>query len=128
MHTTYIGSLILSGVSSSENKADFTLVPIHIVTEPSQLPIEFLEPSPEKQLVVGFDCEGVDLCRNGRLCIMQVNNNPGRGIIGIEEKNRLVSYAHEYLSPPLLLLLLLLLLLPFLTCSLHLRMPYTWLM
>ncbi|KAF3324569.1 Exonuclease 3'-5' domain-containing protein 1 [Carex littledalei] len=61
-----------SGVSSSENKADFTLVPIHIVTEPSQLPIEFLEPSPEKQLVVGFDCEGVDLCRNGRLCIMQL--------------------------------------------------------
>nr|KJB54745.1 hypothetical protein B456_009G047400 [Gossypium raimondii] len=47
-------------------------VPIHIVTNASQLPAEFLNPSPEKQLVVGFDCEGVDLCRNGTLCIMQL--------------------------------------------------------
>lgn len=47
-------------------------VPIHIVTNASQLPAEFLEPSPEKQLVIGFDCEGVDLCRHGTLCIMQV--------------------------------------------------------
>ncbi|GMI81412.1 hypothetical protein like AT2G25910 [Hibiscus trionum] len=47
-------------------------VPIHIVTDASQLPAEFLNPSPERQLVVGFDCEGVDLCRNGTLCIMQI--------------------------------------------------------
>ncbi|KAJ9549859.1 hypothetical protein OSB04_022402 [Centaurea solstitialis] len=48
------------------------LVPIHIVTKASQLPPEFLEPSPDKKLVIGFDCEGVDLCRNGTLCIMQL--------------------------------------------------------
>ncbi|KAI3504863.1 hypothetical protein L1887_26618 [Cichorium endivia] len=27
-----------------------------------------------KKLVIGFDCEGVDLCRNGTLCIMQVRH------------------------------------------------------
>ncbi|XP_068648120.1 uncharacterized protein [Aristolochia californica] len=47
-------------------------VPIHIVTHPSELPPEFLEPSIERKLVVGFDCEGVDLCRYGALCIMQL--------------------------------------------------------
>lgn len=45
---------------------------IHIVTHESQLPSEFLYPSPEKQFIIGFDCEGVDLCRYGTLCIMQV--------------------------------------------------------
>ncbi|BBG95112.1 3'-5' exonuclease domain-containing protein / K homology domain-containing protein / KH domain-containing protein, partial [Prunus dulcis] len=48
------------------------LVPIHVVTHASQLPAEFLEPSAERQLVIGFDCEGVDLCRHGTLCIMQL--------------------------------------------------------
>ncbi|KAL9376531.1 hypothetical protein Peur_030651 [Populus x canadensis] len=47
-------------------------VPIHVVTEPSQLPAEFLNPSAAKQLIIGFDCEGVDLCRHGTLCIMQL--------------------------------------------------------
>ncbi|KAI3698443.1 hypothetical protein L2E82_41992 [Cichorium intybus] len=47
-------------------------VPVHIVTQASQLPSEFLQPSPDKKLVIGFDCEGVDLCRNGTLCIMQL--------------------------------------------------------
>lgn len=47
-------------------------MPIHVVTQASQLPTEFLDPSPERQLVIGFDCEGVDLCRHGTLCIMQV--------------------------------------------------------
>ncbi|KAJ4836974.1 hypothetical protein Tsubulata_025285 [Turnera subulata] len=47
-------------------------VPIYVVTEASQLPAEFLNPSPEKELVIGFDCEGVDLCRHGTLCIMQL--------------------------------------------------------
>ncbi|KNA23074.1 hypothetical protein SOVF_028180 [Spinacia oleracea] len=51
---------------------DAPLVPIHIVTEASQLPVEFLEPCPETKLVIGFDCEGVDLCRYGTLCIMQL--------------------------------------------------------
>uniref|UniRef100_A0A7N0V588 3'-5' exonuclease domain-containing protein n=1 Tax=Kalanchoe fedtschenkoi TaxID=63787 RepID=A0A7N0V588_KALFE len=46
--------------------------PIHAVVDASQLPIEFLEPSPDKRLVIGFDCEGVDLCRHGTLCIMQL--------------------------------------------------------
>ncbi|KAJ0089674.1 hypothetical protein Patl1_12984 [Pistacia atlantica] len=49
-----------------------SLVPIHIVTNASQLPSEFLEPSAERQLIIGFDCEGVDLCRIGTLCIMQL--------------------------------------------------------
>ncbi|KAJ6862680.1 piRNA biogenesis protein EXD1-like isoform X2 [Populus alba x Populus x berolinensis] len=47
-------------------------VPIHVVTEPSQLPAEFLNPSAAKQLIIGFDCEGVDLCRHGTLCVMQL--------------------------------------------------------
>ncbi|GMI92576.1 hypothetical protein like AT2G25910 [Hibiscus trionum] len=47
-------------------------IPINIVTHASQLPPEFLYPSPQRQLVVGFDCEGVDLCRHGTLCIMQL--------------------------------------------------------
>ncbi|KMT17955.1 hypothetical protein BVRB_2g033030 [Beta vulgaris subsp. vulgaris] len=51
---------------------DATLVPIHIVTEASQLPVEFLKPCPQTKLVIGFDCEGVDLCRYGALCIMQL--------------------------------------------------------
>lgn len=61
---------------SGEKKSledDGSRVPIHIVTTASQLPVEFLEPSPQTKLVIGFDCEGVDLCRNGTLCIMQVN-------------------------------------------------------
>ncbi|XP_059640015.1 uncharacterized protein LOC132282375 [Cornus florida] len=49
-----------------------SLVPIHIVTHASQLPTDFLYPSPERQLVIGFDCEGVDLSRYGTLCIMQL--------------------------------------------------------
>jgi exonuclease 3'-5' domain-containing protein 1 len=60
------------GGKDEEHEALLSLVPIYIVTHASQLPNEFLYPSPEKQLVVGFDCEGVDLCRYGTLCIMQV--------------------------------------------------------
>lgn len=51
---------------------DSPLVPIYIVCQPAQLPADFLEPSVDRQLVVGFDCEGVDLCRHGSLCIMQL--------------------------------------------------------
>ena len=43
-----------------------------VVTKPGQLPVEFLEPSAAQKLVIGFDCEGVDLCRHGALCIMQI--------------------------------------------------------
>ncbi|XP_019244071.1 PREDICTED: uncharacterized protein LOC109223996 isoform X2 [Nicotiana attenuata] len=46
-------------------------VPIFIVTHESQLPATFLNPSPKNELVVGLDCEGVDLCRYGTLCIVQ---------------------------------------------------------
>ncbi|KAI5647974.1 hypothetical protein M9H77_33979 [Catharanthus roseus] len=60
------------GGRTLEDETHFSPVPIHIVTQASQLPTEFLEPSPEKQLVIGFDCEGVDLCRHGTLCIMQL--------------------------------------------------------
>lgn len=49
-----------------------SLVPIHIITNASELPVEFLEPSPQSQVVIGFDCEGIDLCRDGTLCIMQL--------------------------------------------------------
>ncbi|GFP88042.1 exonuclease 3'-5' domain-containing protein 1 [Phtheirospermum japonicum] len=54
------------------NEACLSTVPIHVVTHASQLPVEFLQPSHERQLVIGFDCEGVDLCRHGTLCIMQL--------------------------------------------------------
>ncbi|KAF3638679.1 hypothetical protein FXO37_24261 [Capsicum annuum] len=53
-------------------EAHFSSLPIHVITNPSELPVEFLEPSPQTQLVIGFDCEGVDLCRHGTLCIMQL--------------------------------------------------------
>ncbi|KZV37216.1 hypothetical protein F511_04635 [Dorcoceras hygrometricum] len=55
-----------------KNESDLSTVSIHIVTRASQLPAEFLQPSSERQLVIGFDCEGVDLCRHGTLCIMQL--------------------------------------------------------
>ena len=64
--------LCITGDKPLDHEANLKLVPIHIVTDASQLPAEFLEPSPENQLVIGFDCEGVDLCRHGTLCIMQV--------------------------------------------------------
>ncbi|CAL0323706.1 unnamed protein product [Lupinus luteus] len=60
------------GDKSIDDESRSTVVPIHIVTNASQLPIEFLEPSPQSQIAIGFDCEGVDLCRNGSLCIMQL--------------------------------------------------------
>ncbi|KAB2080082.1 hypothetical protein ERO13_A05G044400v2 [Gossypium hirsutum] len=69
-HRTHVPLPSDSGGNPFDDEA--SPVPIHIVTNASQLPAEFLNPSPEKQLVVGFDCEGVDLCRNGTLCIMQL--------------------------------------------------------
>ncbi|KAI4379810.1 hypothetical protein MLD38_006056 [Melastoma candidum] len=60
------------GDGDSDVAAPVCSVPIHIVTSAAQLPTEFLEPSPEKTLVIGFDCEGADLCRSGKLCIMQL--------------------------------------------------------
>ncbi|KAG8051603.1 hypothetical protein GUJ93_ZPchr0001g31835 [Zizania palustris] len=47
-------------------------LPVRVITEPGQLPVEFLKPSASQKLVIGFDCEGVDLCRHGALCIMQL--------------------------------------------------------
>ncbi|KAL6344856.1 hypothetical protein AAG906_002762 [Vitis piasezkii] len=69
---TYIPMPSDPGGKPIDHEGLLPLVPIHIVTLPSQLPIEFLEPSPERKLVIGFDCEGVDLCRHGTLCIMQI--------------------------------------------------------
>ncbi|KAI0507992.1 hypothetical protein KFK09_014123 [Dendrobium nobile] len=54
------------------SKPEDATVPVHIVTHASQLPSEFLNPSADSQLVVGFDCEGIDLCRAGGLCLMQL--------------------------------------------------------
>ncbi|KAG6598308.1 piRNA biogenesis protein EXD1, partial [Cucurbita argyrosperma subsp. sororia] len=71
-HQTYIPLPSDSGENQNDPEANKTLVPIHIVTHASQLPNEFVDPSPEKPLVVGFDCEGVSLCRHGSLCIMQI--------------------------------------------------------
>ncbi|EOY29845.1 3'-5' exonuclease domain-containing protein / K domain-containing protein / KH domain-containing protein isoform 3 [Theobroma cacao] len=68
-HRTHVPFPSNSGGKPLDNEAP--MVPIHIVTNASQLPVEFLNPSPERPLVVGFDCEGVDLCRHGTLCIMQ---------------------------------------------------------
>ena len=66
------GSVCLVGVEYQDHRAFLSLVPIYIVTNASQLPKEFLFPSGAKQLVIGFDCEGIDLGRYGTLCIMQV--------------------------------------------------------
>ncbi|KAK6140878.1 hypothetical protein DH2020_025372 [Rehmannia glutinosa] len=71
-HKTHIPLPPDPGDKPSENEACLSTVPIHVVTHASQLPAEFLQPSSERQLVIGFDCEGVDLCRQGTLCIMQL--------------------------------------------------------
>ncbi|KAL6960091.1 hypothetical protein U1Q18_049395 [Sarracenia purpurea var. burkii] len=71
-HQTCIPLPSESGSKHPDHEAHLSLVPIHIVTNASQLPVEFLYPSSERQLVIGFDCEGVDLCRYGTLCIMQL--------------------------------------------------------
>ncbi|EYU20386.1 hypothetical protein ABFS82_01G016000 [Erythranthe guttata] len=71
-HKTHIPLPPDPGDKPVENEECLSTVPIHVVTHASQLPAEFLQPSHEKQLVIGFDCEGVDLCRHGTLCIMQL--------------------------------------------------------
>lgn len=63
----------VAGGKYLNNEANLPMLPIHIVTDASQLPAEFLDPSPTAQLIIGFDCEGVDLCRHGTLCVMQVH-------------------------------------------------------
>ncbi|GKV09987.1 hypothetical protein SLEP1_g21415 [Rubroshorea leprosula] len=69
-HYTQVPLTSDSGGNPEDHEAP--AVPIHIVTSASQLPAKFLEPSPQDPLVIGFDCEGVDLCRHGTLCIMQL--------------------------------------------------------
>ncbi|URE31101.1 hypothetical protein MUK42_17609 [Musa troglodytarum] len=56
----------------SDSKSEFPVVPIRIVTHASQLPPEFIDPPVDRQVVIGFDCEGIDLCRHGALCVMQL--------------------------------------------------------
>ncbi|XP_068312793.1 uncharacterized protein [Pyrus communis] len=60
------------GEKPLNHETQLPLAPIRIVTHASQLPAEFLQPSAERPFVIGFDCEGVDLCRHGTLCIMQL--------------------------------------------------------
>ncbi|XP_071903126.1 uncharacterized protein [Coffea arabica] len=69
---TYIPFPSDPGSNYADNDFIMFSVPIHIVTHESRLPTEFLHPSPKSQLVIGFDCEGVDLCRHGTLCMMQL--------------------------------------------------------
>lgn len=73
MNWNYFVSTCNSMCSFAGNNVELPSLPFHVVTKPSQLPVEFLEPSAAKKLVIGFDCEGVDLCRHGALCIMQVS-------------------------------------------------------
>ncbi|CAI5482604.1 unnamed protein product [Closterium sp. Yama58-4] len=49
-------------------------LPVHVVTDATQLPPELLHPPvpPAPPLVIGFDCEGIDLARHGQLCVMQL--------------------------------------------------------
>ncbi|KAM0864408.1 hypothetical protein ACQ4PT_043994 [Festuca glaucescens] len=73
---SYFETIFFSPCNSTSslagNNAELPSLPFHVVTKPSQLPVEFLEPSAAQRLVIGFDCEGVDLCRHGALCIMQI--------------------------------------------------------
>ncbi|KAJ8774772.1 hypothetical protein K2173_017218 [Erythroxylum novogranatense] len=71
-HDSHKAHIPLPGSKPLDHECQSSLVAVHVVTEASQLPPEFLNPSPDKELVVGFDCEGVDLCRHGALCIMQL--------------------------------------------------------
>ncbi|KAG5537829.1 hypothetical protein RHGRI_025061 [Rhododendron griersonianum] len=50
-HQTYIPLPSESGGKHRDDEAVLSLVPIHIVTHASQLPTEFLYPSPERQLL-----------------------------------------------------------------------------
>ncbi|KAL3824423.1 hypothetical protein ACJIZ3_020452 [Penstemon smallii] len=71
-HTTYIPLPCEAGRQWTERTAVLSLVPIHIVSHETQLPKAFLHPSAKTRMVIGFDCEGVGLCRTGTLCLMQL--------------------------------------------------------
>lgn len=64
---TYACILFYSSITISNYSDNFTSR-----QQQSQLPVEFLKPPTENQLIIGLDCEGVNLSRNGTLCIMQV--------------------------------------------------------
>ncbi|XP_069154339.1 uncharacterized protein [Solanum lycopersicum] len=61
-----------SGGRHADHEVVLKPVPIYIISHESQLPATFLYPSPKNEMVVGLDCEGVDLCRYGTLCIVQL--------------------------------------------------------
>ncbi|KAK8629181.1 hypothetical protein V6N13_078033 [Hibiscus sabdariffa] len=71
-YQTYVPLLFDPGDRHKDYEAVLSLVPIHIVTHASQLPKEFLFPSAQTPFIIGFDCEGVQLCQYGTLCIMQL--------------------------------------------------------
>ncbi|KAK4395174.1 hypothetical protein Sango_1671700 [Sesamum angolense] len=54
--------LELRGEGLADLTALLSLVPIHIVSLESQLPVAFLHLSPKSRMVIGFDCEGVGHC------------------------------------------------------------------
>ncbi|KAG6552508.1 hypothetical protein Mapa_005928 [Marchantia paleacea] len=72
----YKRSIAFAGCRSRSNSLEvekwLAPVPVTIVTKASQLPPAFLHPDGKNPLIVGFDCEGVNLARYGRLCIMQL--------------------------------------------------------
>ncbi|GAB2293436.1 hypothetical protein Dimus_027635 [Dionaea muscipula] len=73
LYQTYIPLPSESG--SNKNREQVALlspVPICVVTNASQLPTKFLNPSSERQLLVGFDCEGVNHGKHGTICILQL--------------------------------------------------------
>ncbi|KAK4736117.1 hypothetical protein R3W88_010378 [Solanum pinnatisectum] len=72
-HQTYIPlpSSNLGG-RHADHEVVLKPVPIYIISHESQLPATCLYPSPKNEMVVELDCEGVDLCRYGTLCIVQL--------------------------------------------------------
>ncbi|XP_029119378.1 uncharacterized protein [Elaeis guineensis] len=99
LHQTLVPLLTSPGGSLSDDDAQFLLVPIHIVTHASQLPPEFLNPSVDSQLVIGLDCEGVDLCRNGALCVMQMTLIQQSGIVFSTYRYKLTMFNSKLAFP-----------------------------
>lgn len=68
----FSGCRIRSPKDTDEPESNLTPIRVEVVTRANQLPRAFLEPCESNPFAIGFDCEGVDLARYGRLCIMQV--------------------------------------------------------
>ncbi|PKA63462.1 hypothetical protein AXF42_Ash005357 [Apostasia shenzhenica] len=55
-----------------DENSEGPLAPIHVVKHASELPSGFLNPSFGSPLVIGLDCEGIELCRHGAICVIQL--------------------------------------------------------